>query len=315
MALSEGVIERHIEAAWNAPLPAYVCPTVEQREVERAIPRRIIQSWVDKVLTRGVAELCDTHQRCNPGYKYVFYTDAQCRRFIETHFPEKVIHAYDALIAGAHKADLFRYCELYVNGGWWFDLDTLSVGSIDALVPSTVEFACPRDCGVYDRPALYQAILGASKGNLVLKNAIDRVVAQLARPPPPTDWVANLAISGPVLLGETACSTLEMRLDDGTNKGWVDSDTACFGDSIKSNGRCTLGNGVIAIAHSTGAAYICPASRRIRPILSRTQAGIENRMIELKTHYKNRHCEYKDFNDTKKPIYTYPNSLSPKACS
>ena len=168
---------------------------------------------------------------------------------------------------------------------------------------------------VRDRPALYQAILGASKGNLVLKNAIDRVVAQLGRPPPPTDWIATLSVSGPILLGQTACSTLNMQLDDGTNQGWVDSHTACFGDSIKSNGHCIIGKGVIAIAHSTGSAYICPTSRRVRAILSRTQASIEQRMAELNTHYKDRHYEYKDFNYTKKPMYTYPNPLSARTAT
>ena len=94
----------------------------------------------------------------------MFYDDKECRDFIKEHFHKNVLLAYDALIPGAFKADLFRYCELYINGGWWFDIDMLSVGSIDAFVRPEIEFACPRDIekaySKHVQYALYQAMLG-----------------------------------------------------------------------------------------------------------------------------------------------------------
>ena len=42
--------------------------------------------------------------------------------FRSTHFPTNVLNAYDSLIPGAYKADLWRYCILYKMGGIYIDI-------------------------------------------------------------------------------------------------------------------------------------------------------------------------------------------------
>ena len=63
--------------------------------------------------------------------KYEYYNDEDCREFIETYFENKVLKAYDSLIPTAYKADLFRYCILYVKGGIYGDLTQTHLEYID----------------------------------------------------------------------------------------------------------------------------------------------------------------------------------------
>jgi mannosyltransferase OCH1-like enzyme len=62
----------------------------------------------------------------NPEYKYIFFNNVQRREFIRNNFDTDILEAYDILIAGAYKADLFRYCYLYKNGGCYFDYKTIA---------------------------------------------------------------------------------------------------------------------------------------------------------------------------------------------
>ena len=237
------------ERARDIPLPHYVPPTHQQRTASRSIPRRIIQSWCNRNLTPGVIKLCASHRHCNPGYEYVFYDDKECRDFIKKHFHKSVLHAYDALIPGAFKADLFRYCELYINGGWWFDIDMLSVGSIDAFVRPEIEFACPRDAGVYDAPGLYQALLGCSKLNPILARVIREVVRTVASGGR-LHGTCSLILTGPRLLGKCVADMLPNSLSRSEgNKCWINTKTWEFGESRLSDGFCLLDKGVICIGH------------------------------------------------------------------
>ena len=225
-------------------------PTQDELRQPRRIPRRIIQSWAQKDLTPAVVRLCKTHRDCNPGYDYVFYDDEECRAFIETHFRTDVLRAYDALIPGAFKADLFRYCELYIKGGWWFDIDTMSVGSIDALVEADTEFACPRDGEQAGVPALYQAVLGVSPRHAVLKTAIDRIVAMVAHPPKPRCELPGgaLGYTGPTFFAKCAIDVLPDCAVGASNQ-WPWVHNAEFGDSRGADGHCVLGAGTLAIGH------------------------------------------------------------------
>ena len=58
----------------------------------------------------------------NPGYRIEYYDDVMCRNFIKKNFNKDILDAFDNLIPGSYKADLFRYCILYKNGGIWSDL-------------------------------------------------------------------------------------------------------------------------------------------------------------------------------------------------
>ena len=57
----------------------------------------------------------------NPEYEYIFFDRIARRKFIRKHFTTEILEAYDTLVPGAFRADLFRYCYLYLHGGCYFD--------------------------------------------------------------------------------------------------------------------------------------------------------------------------------------------------
>ncbi len=55
-------------------------------------------------------------------YKITYYSDQECFDFIELHFNIEIANIFSQLSTGAHKADLFRYCIIYILGGIYLDI-------------------------------------------------------------------------------------------------------------------------------------------------------------------------------------------------
>lgn len=53
--------------------------------------------------------------------------------------------AYDALIPGAFKADLFRYCVLFIYGGVYADIDVMLTSKLEMAIDDDVGFMVPLD--------------------------------------------------------------------------------------------------------------------------------------------------------------------------
>ena len=69
-------------------------------------------------------------------YRYTLWTKESIRNFINDNFDSEVITAYDKLKPYAYKADLARYCIVYILGGWYVDINIKIVD----LPPNTSKF-------------------------------------------------------------------------------------------------------------------------------------------------------------------------------
>lgn len=65
------------------------------------------------------------------------------------HFPSEVLEAFDILIPGAFKADLFRYCVLFIYGGVYADVDMLLKTKLDMAIDDDIGFMVPSDSVSY----------------------------------------------------------------------------------------------------------------------------------------------------------------------
>jgi len=86
------------------------------------IPTNIFQTWHSKTLPPLMAKSVDKIIKLNPRFTYHLYDDNDCRCFIQKHFKPDVLEAYDCLKPGAYKADLWRYCILFIYGGIYLDI-------------------------------------------------------------------------------------------------------------------------------------------------------------------------------------------------
>ena len=58
-------------------------------------------------------------------YDVRFYDDRDCERYIQTHFGARMTKRYRSIRRGAHRADMWRYCALYREGGVYLDIKTV----------------------------------------------------------------------------------------------------------------------------------------------------------------------------------------------
>ena len=89
-----------------------------------SIPKVIYKTGIDdyRNIHDDVYNVFRETIKLNPGFKVKYYSDKDSRDFIKHNFDSEILITYDKLIPGAYKADLFRYCILYKNGGIYSDL-------------------------------------------------------------------------------------------------------------------------------------------------------------------------------------------------
>ena len=57
-------------------------------------------------------------------FQYNFYDNQDANEFLKRNFSEEVSNKFESLKLGPHKADLLRYCILYIYGGIYLDIKT-----------------------------------------------------------------------------------------------------------------------------------------------------------------------------------------------
>lgn len=125
-----------------------------QRDPKRLIPRIIHQTWFEPInITNYVHTGRFVESFKQSGWDYRFYTDDMAASFLTTHFPPQVRQAYDDMLPGAFKADLFRYCVLLIYGGLYADVDIMLASNLDAAIDHDVGFLAPVDCLVRSNTA------------------------------------------------------------------------------------------------------------------------------------------------------------------
>ena len=90
----------------------------------QVIPKIIYKTGIDdyRNIHDDVYNVFSETIKLNPEFKINYYSDKDSRDFIKNNFESEILLTYDKLIPGAYKADLFRYCILYKNGGIYSDL-------------------------------------------------------------------------------------------------------------------------------------------------------------------------------------------------
>ena len=140
------------------------------------IPKKIFQTWKTKDLNDGLTLLSKSFREKNPGYEYFLYDDDDCRKLIEENFEPIVLEVYDRIIPGAFKADLWRCCALYIEGGIFCDIDMICMKSFDSIINDDIEFFAPIDSNSRGAHDLYNAFMGSTPGHPILKRCIDTIV-------------------------------------------------------------------------------------------------------------------------------------------
>jgi len=142
------------------------------------IPLHLFQTYHTLELPPRMQQSVNRLKRMNPELKHHLYDDAMCREFIKTHFPLNVVCAFDKLVPGAYKADLWRYCVLYIHGGIYLDI---KYGCVDGfkLADLINQPRIVKDREMLGVCGIYQALMIHKPHDIFLHNCIENVVANV----------------------------------------------------------------------------------------------------------------------------------------
>lgn len=135
------------------------------------IPKYVFQTWKQKTLSEemknNLLKLRDRHK----DYTFFLYDDEMCIDFLKKHYNKDVLDAFNSLIPGPFKADLWRYCVLYKYGGVYMDI---KLNCINGFNLNTVihEECYPKDI-IHKQYGIWQGFLICKPNNMILKKCIE----------------------------------------------------------------------------------------------------------------------------------------------
>jgi mannosyltransferase OCH1-like enzyme len=147
-------------------------PNKNINEYNIQVPANIFQTWHTKQLPPMMFKAIELIKKNNPRFNYYLFDDNDCREFIRKNFRGEILNAYDSLIPGAYKADLWRYCVLYRCGGIYLDIKYIPVNGFKFINLLEQEH-WPLDI---NKTNIYNALLVCKPGNEILFKAINQIV-------------------------------------------------------------------------------------------------------------------------------------------
>ena len=107
-----------------------------------------------------------------PSYEHIVLDDQDLLEFLHIFFHPKIADRFRSFRVGAHKADLARYCLLYIYGGLWLDIKVELIRDIGECIKDanrTYATIAPEN-------QVNQIILASPAGNPVLMYLIDHMM-------------------------------------------------------------------------------------------------------------------------------------------
>lgn len=139
------------------------------------IPFLLHQTYFDK--TKIPQKVFDNIQEFAPNYTHAIFDDEDCIRFLTKYFDSIVVKTFK-LLKGAHRADLFRYCILYVYGGVYLDIKTQLTRPLSEVFVKSSDPTKPLVYTVmaYTMDFIYNGIIATPPKNKLFLRLIHNIV-------------------------------------------------------------------------------------------------------------------------------------------
>ena len=136
------------------------------QSIRRVIPRVVHMTYTSR--EHVPAKVWAQYERFAPEFEVRFYDDAACVEYLRTHYHPRVLERYLRIKAGAHRADLFRYALLYIEGGVYLDVKTRLVRPLR----DCIDFSQNTTVLSSKNKSIYQGIIFARPGEQIFLNLI-----------------------------------------------------------------------------------------------------------------------------------------------
>jgi mannosyltransferase OCH1-like enzyme len=177
-------------------LRIYKRPYLVKNNYKSIIPLKIFQTWYTKDLPPAMKERVEYLKETHPKFEHFLFDDNDCRNFIKDNFNSDVLNAYNSLVPGAYKADLWRYCVLYIHGGIYMDIKLKCINGFKLIeLTENNHYVNDRILPI----SIYNALMVSQPGNPLLWKAIYRVVINVNNK---FYGKTPLDPTGPIMLGK-----------------------------------------------------------------------------------------------------------------
>jgi mannosyltransferase OCH1-like enzyme len=184
------------------------------------IPLNIFQTWHTLDIPPKMKQNVELLKTQNPEFTHYLYDDKMCRDFIQDNFNEDIVWAFDKLKPGAYKADLWRYCVLYIHGGIYLDIKFKCINHFKLIQLTDQEYWVKDISHVSSQingkkiNGIYQAFISCFPKNQILYKAIYTIVNNCFF----DNYTNNnaLAVTGPALIFKLNTNTEfnELKLEN-----------------------------------------------------------------------------------------------------
>lgn len=172
------------------------------------IPKIIHQTFESLVIPHAITPCMRSLLDLNPDYEFRYYTGEDCRDYVRKHFDKEVLEAYDRLNPNAYKADLWRLCVLYNEGGIYIDCKLLANKAFSDYIDSDTDFFCTIDLKLWElvnNCGIFNAFLGSVPKHPFIKQLIDGIVHNVKTR---NYGTGLLNITGPTFIKQEMCKFL-----------------------------------------------------------------------------------------------------------
>lgn len=137
------------------------------------IPNILWQTWKTKEIPASLKQQCDSWSFSNPQLSRNLFNDGDCDKFILDNFGEEVHMLYASLPQPIMRADFWRIAIVYINGGYYSDLDITCTKPLSSFLNSSAEIVLMKEL---DNIANF--FFGATAKHPVLKLALDYMIEE-----------------------------------------------------------------------------------------------------------------------------------------
>ena len=179
---------------------------------ENIIPNIIFQSWHTKNLPPKMHECVQNLRQDNPEFLYFLFDDHECRELIKNHFHPSVLNAFDKLIPGQYKCDLWKYCVLYMYGGVYIDIKYKCANGFRLRDITDREYLVLERPGFWSHNTygIYNGFMVCKPKNPILMKCINKIVENVKTH---NMGYGCLYPTGPGLLGSIYFGNINKNID------------------------------------------------------------------------------------------------------
>jgi mannosyltransferase OCH1-like enzyme len=124
----------------------------------------------NKIIRESDVISSNNWKKINNEYEIRLYDDEMIKSFLLKEYGDLYINIFNYLKDGPIRADFFRICILYKNGGIYCDIDNLPLVPLSEFIENDIDFVT---CSSYWKFNFNPNFIISNKDNIILKKCID----------------------------------------------------------------------------------------------------------------------------------------------